>query len=79
MTMIQIPVAEDLISAMEQRAVEDFLQKQTQVLRLQLLAERLDKSIVDSGVDWDSELETARKEAWETYQRTHSLPSKTAN
>jgi hypothetical protein len=72
MTVVQIPIAEDLILAMGQRAVEDFLQKQTQALRLQLLAERLDKSIADSSVDWDSELETARQEAWETYQRNHS-------
>ena len=72
MTVVQISVAEDLISALGQRAVEDFLKKQTQVLRLQLLAERLDKSIADSGVDWDNELETARQQAWETYQRRHS-------
>ena len=71
MTVIQIPIAEDLILAMGQRAVEDFLQKQAQVLRLQLLAERLDKAITDSGIDWESELETARQEAWEAYQRTH--------
>ena len=69
MTVVQIPVSEDLILAMGQRAVEDFLQKQTQVLRLQLLAERLDKTIADSGVDWDAELETARQEAWEKYHR----------
>ncbi len=72
MTVVQIPVAEDLILAMGQRAVEEFLQKQTQALRLQLLAERLDKSIADSGIDWDRELETARQEAWGTYQRNHS-------
>lgn len=71
MTVIQIPITKDLILAMGQRAVEDFLQKQAQVLRLQLLAERLDKAITDSGVDWESELETARQEAWEAYQRTH--------
>ena len=71
MTVIQIPIAEDLILAMGQRAVEDFLQKQAQVLRLQLLAERLDRAITDSGIDWESELETARQEAWEVYQRTH--------
>lgn len=72
MTVLQIPISEDLIFAMGQRAVEDFLQKQTQVLRLQLLAERLDKSIADSSVDWDAELEAARQEVWEVYQRTHS-------
>ncbi|MBC7568658.1 MAG: hypothetical protein H7319_02850 [Spirosoma sp.] len=72
MTVVQIPVAEDLILAMGQRAIEEFLQKQTQALRLQLLAERLDKLITDSGIDWDGELETARQEAWETYQRNHS-------
>ncbi len=71
MTVVQIPIAEDLILAMGQRAIEDFLQKQTQVLRLQLLAERLDKATMDSGVDWESELEAARQEAWETYQRKH--------
>ena len=57
---------------MGQRAIEDFLRKQTQALRLQLLAGRLDKSIIDSGIDWDSELEKARQEAWEMYQRNHS-------
>jgi len=72
MTVVQIPVAENIILAMGQRAIEEFLQKQTQALRLQLLAERLDKSIADSGIDWDGELETARQEAWETYQRNHS-------
>lgn len=72
MTVIQIPIAEDLILAMGQRAVEEFLQKQTKVLRLQLLAERLDKAIADSGVDWEGELEIARQEAWEMYQRSQS-------
>ena len=72
MTVVQIPIAEDLILAMGQRAIEDFLQKQTQSLRLQLLAERLDKAIVESEVDWESELEAARQEAWETYKRSHS-------
>ena len=72
MTVVQIPIAEDLLLAMGQRAIEEFLQKQMQVLRLQLSAERLDKAISDSGVDWESELESARQEAWEVYQRTHS-------
>lgn len=69
MTVVQIPISEDLILAMRQRAVEEFLQKQTQMLRLQMLAKRLDRCITDSGVDWDTEFDTARQEAWKARQR----------
>ncbi len=69
MTTVQVPVSDDLIQKIGQRAVEDFLQKQLQILRVQSLADGLGKAIDESGVDWDTELETARQEAWEAHQR----------
>lgn len=72
MTTIQIPVSDDLLHALGQRAIEDFLRRQTQLLRTQLLSSRLHDAIEASGIDWDKELEEAPQQAWDEYKRHQS-------
>jgi hypothetical protein len=66
MTTIEIPISDDLIQRLGQQAIAEFLQKQMQLLRVQLLADKLGQAITNSGVDWEQELENARQKAWET-------------
>lgn len=72
MTTIQIPISDALIQQLGHQAITEFLQRQMQLLRLQLLADNLSTSVERSGIDWEQELEDARQKAWEIYQQRQS-------
>jgi len=71
MSVIQFEVDEKLIKEVGLKNVKDFLQKQLVLLRLQYLGDKISKSIQESGIDHEKELEEVRAETWQDYKDKH--------
>lgn len=68
MTTIQVEIKDDLATALGLEAIQKHFQKEMEFLEIELLAKKMNDSIKKSGIDWEMELENARKEAFEEYQ-----------
>ena len=67
---ISINIKDNLLSDFGVIHIRNFLQRQLQLYELQLSANRITKHLKDSkNVNWENELDTARKEAWDEYQQ----------
>ncbi len=63
-TTLQINVSEDLVQMFGLSSLQTYMQKRLEMLKLQLLADKIGLAIAESGIDWEQELENARQEAW---------------
>lgn len=70
MTTIEIDVSDDLVQAIGTQSIKAYFQKHLELLKMQVLADKLGSAIEKSGLDWEEALEKARDEAWEEYQKT---------
>lgn len=68
MTTIQIEVKDSLAQSLGLRAIQEHFRKELELLEIELLAQKLNDSISVSGVDWNEELENARRDAYIEYQ-----------
>ena len=66
---LEIPVEQDLINKVGIEAIRQYLLQKLKLLELQQTAQAIGQAILDSGIDWNSELEKARQEAWEEYKK----------
>jgi len=71
MSVIEFEIDEKLAKEVGLKSVQDFLQEQLMLLRLQYLGEKISKSIQASGIDHEKELEETRAEAWQEYKEKH--------
>ena len=67
---ISINVKENLLSDFGAIHVQEFLQGQLQLFELQVSANKISKHLQESkNVNWKSEFEDAREDAWSEYQQ----------
>ena len=67
---ISVNVKENLLSDFGVIHVQEFLQRQLQLFELQLSANRISKYLKENkNVNWESEFDGARKDAWSEYQQ----------
>jgi len=72
-TTLQLDISEDLVQLMGMSALQTYLQKQLESLKIQLLADKLGLAILQSGMNWEQEMENARQQAWNEYKQRKNL------
>ncbi len=66
---ISINVNDSLLSDFGVIYIQEFLQKQVELQELQLSANKITKYLqANKDVNWESELETVRQDAWDEYK-----------
>ncbi len=68
MTTIQIDVPDDLLKEMGRQSIQMHLQKSIELMRLEVLSEKIDKAYKENDVDVDKELEAAKDRAWKKFK-----------
>lgn len=71
MDTMQFKVNEMLVQAMGTEAIQDFVERQLELLHIRYLGETITRAIEESGFDHEKEVETARREAWQEYKSKH--------
>jgi len=66
-TTLQLDLNEELVQLMGINALEIYLQKRLELLKMQLLADKIGLAIRQSEVDWEQEMENARQQTWDEY------------
>jgi len=72
-TTLQLDISEDLVQLMGMNALQTYLQKQLESLKIQLLADKLGLAILQSGMNWEQEMENARQQVWDEYKQRKNL------
>ncbi len=68
-TTLQLNISDDLVQMFGLSSLQTYMQKRLEMLKLQLLADKIGFAITESSIDWEFELENARKEAWNEYKQ----------
>ncbi len=68
-TTLQLNISDDLVQMFGLNSLQTYMQKRLEMLRLQLLADKISVAITESDMDWEFELENARKEVWNEYKK----------
>ncbi len=66
---LEIPVEQDLVNKIGIETIRQYLLQKLKLLELQQTAQAIGQAILDSGIDWNSELEKARQAAWEEFKK----------
>ncbi|RLD57893.1 MAG: hypothetical protein DRJ05_08960, partial [Bacteroidetes bacterium] len=66
---LQLHISNELVTMYGYSALKKHMQKRLELLKMQLLAEKLGAGIKSSGMDWEKEMENARLEAWSEYKQ----------
>ncbi len=69
MTTIQLEIKDSLAHSLGLRAIQEHFKKELELLEIEFLAKKLKESIIESNINWDTELENAREEAFAAYQK----------
>ena len=69
MKTIEVKVQDDLVALYGLEAIRQMIEEELAYQRFRLLEERIQKGLVESGVDWQKEFEQKREEAFAEYQR----------
>jgi len=69
---LQLNIPNDLVQMFGLNALQTYMQKRLELLKMQLLADKIGKGIFESGMNWEQELENARQEAWSDYKQLKS-------
>jgi hypothetical protein len=68
MQTIQIEIQDKILQKLGLVAVKDRLLKEIEYLYFENAAENISKSLQESGIDNDLELENSRQKSWEQYK-----------
>ncbi len=68
-TTLQLNISDDLVKMFGLSSLQTYMQKRLEMLKLQLLADKIGFAITESGVNWEFEMENVRKEAWDEYKQ----------
>lgn len=71
MITIELQVNEDLIGKYGIKALINRLQQYMEIERLKMMAEEIEKSVVDAGENHDNLFDIARKKAWQEYKEKY--------
>ncbi len=71
MSVIQLEIEDTLIHEVGIKAVQEFMERQLSLLRLQYLGDKIATAIRKAGIDHAREVKEARQEAWQEYKNTH--------
>ncbi len=66
---LHLNISNDLVQMFGLSALQTYMQKRLELLKMQLLADKIGAGIIESGIDWEQELENARQEAWNDYKQ----------
>lgn len=64
---IELNIPNDLLQMFGSKALKEYMQKRLELLKMQLLADKIGEAIEENNLDWENELEKAKKEAWKEY------------
>ena len=68
MSSISIQINDKILQRVGLVAIKNRFQKELEYLYYEEMAEEINKSLFESGIDNDHELESARQKAWEQYK-----------
>ena len=68
MQTIQIQIQDKILQKIGIIAIKDRLQKEIEYLYYEDIAESINKSLFESGINNEKELELARQKSWEQYK-----------
>ena len=68
-TTLQLNVSGELAQMFGISALQTYMQKRLELLKMQLLADKIGTAITDNKIDWEQEMENVRKEAWKEYKQ----------
>lgn len=68
MHSVQVEVTDDVLRRLGKEAVEEYLRKQVQLLKLRAIGEEIRKSLDESRFDMEQEFQQAKTEAWNEYK-----------
>lgn len=69
MQTIHIEIQDKILKKIGIIAVKNRLQKEVEYLYYENLAESINKSLQESGINNENELESARQKSWERYKK----------
>lgn len=69
MKTIEVEVKDELLSLVGEDALKQYLRKQAEAYAMIPVIEELAAAITASDLDYDEELRTAKKEAWNTHKQ----------
>lgn len=69
MKTIEVEVKDELLSLVGEDALKQYLRKQAEAYAMIPVIEELAAAITASDLDYDAELRTAKKEAWNTHKQ----------
>ena len=72
-TTMQLDISEDLVQLMGMSALQTYMQKRLELLKIQLHADKLGLAILQSGMNWEQEMENARQQAWNEYKQRKTV------
>ena len=76
MTTIQLQIQDDLIRQLGVGAVKQLLEEELTYQRFKLLENRIQSAMHEAqGVDWETEFEQARQQAYEEYREKRKSAS----
>lgn len=64
MSVISFEVDDDIAKAIGLSSIKAFIEKQISLLKLEYLSDEIGKSINESGMNMEEEMEKARQEVW---------------
>ena len=68
MSVIQLDIDDTLVRTIGLQAIQEFMESQLSLLRVQYLGDKITQAIQQSGFEHEKEVEKARLEAWEEYK-----------
>jgi hypothetical protein len=72
MKTIELEIPDDIIEKLGYKAIKDLLTEQLTYQKFKILEEELQKSMLESDVNWSEEFERAKKEAYEEYKTLYN-------
>lgn len=72
MKTIELEIPDDIIEKLGYKAIKDLLTEQLTYQKFKILEEELQKSMLESDVNWSDEFERAKKEAYEEYKTLYN-------
>ncbi len=68
-TTLELNVSGELAQMFGISALQTYMQKRLELLKMQLLADKIGTAITENGINWEQEMENVRKEAWQEYKQ----------
>ena len=76
MQTVKFKIEDELITLFGKEKIKKLIEEELEYQKFKLLEEKIHKSLDESGLDWENELEVSREEAFEEYKEKRSILGK---